>query len=47
MFPFCLTVIIFDNLSSAIDDLPESVKVKIFIDKHIVYLFDLLLVFCN
>lgn len=40
-------MIIFDNLGSAIDDLSESIKIKIFIDKHIVYLFDLLLVFSN
>lgn len=40
-------MIIFDNLGSAIDDLSEPIKIKIFIDKHIVYLFDLLLVFSN
>ena len=43
MFSISLSVVFFNYFLCSIDWLSESIDVNVFVDKHVVYLFDLLL----
>ncbi len=47
MFSIGLSIVLFDDFWSRIDKVSQPIDVKVFIDEHVINLFDFLLKFIN